>query len=716
MLILCSFAQKCFVVISRIINIHFCTKKEKGELKPQKPSNNIREMSQESVNNDNTPSSLLHNEINNPSDACSENEEIIPDDVEFTQLRSDVNIETDSTEKQNRDIDSIIHSNTIKNVESNIFSLSNYSINNNSSANTADVRKSCINQKATNPYKNLKKGYNSNPSSISEALHAMLLSTDHCDVHLQSTTNFDPSNSSESIVPASRFVLASRSPVFSSMLFGEFKEANNMVVKLDWDVDTLKAVVEYCHTDEILGLTTSKSGLSSNSHKGDLKHISFVDTPESQYQNPIQSPIQENSPQRSIQTEDDSQSIFVSPKHGSTLNRNSLTAPSLSRIRTIIRIANAAHYFQLPHLVTKLEAVMHQKLNDHPKLCCVALDESLGTSMEESYITHLSAEMIKKNTVDILLASGLFGGCRDYPKIAGVDCLGERAMEWVVSNQQLEACEVSIFKIILRWAASMGSEDKNDNENSCCTVGRKYLDFNTKDIPKDVSKSPNSGRREKDQSVQNLPVHNTIQNSTRVEKAQYFIKRYVELSRISPSDLEALVEPSSLTDNQQLFKAYRSQALVLNSCHEEFRKLLRIPRSIFSGGLFVSVQGAGISQVNGNYSFRAVQKGYPIYSKECRLNGRKEMVTIARTRTKTTWYLCIVHDSTMMDLDPQDMRFFYKAESAVEESDINSNINCKINTNCVPKRGWTSLGGDGVPQYVGIDPAPVISCNVDRAI
>jgi len=86
----------------------------------------------------------------------------------------------------------------------------------------------------------------------------MLLFTDNCGVHLQSTTKFDPSNSSESTISARRFILASRSPTFSSTLFGVFKEANNMVVKLDWDVDTLKVFVENCHTDNILGLTSSQ--------------------------------------------------------------------------------------------------------------------------------------------------------------------------------------------------------------------------------------------------------------------------------------------------------------------------------------------------------------------------------------------------------------------------------------------------------------------------
>ncbi|KAL3938516.1 MAG: hypothetical protein SGARI_001712, partial [Bacillariaceae sp.] len=53
-------------------------------------------------------------------------------------------------------------------------------------------------------------------------------------------------------IPASRFVLASRSSVLKRMLYGNFREANSSRICLqEYDSVILEAVVEYCYRNEI---------------------------------------------------------------------------------------------------------------------------------------------------------------------------------------------------------------------------------------------------------------------------------------------------------------------------------------------------------------------------------------------------------------------------------------------------------------------------------
>lgn len=51
-------------------------------------------------------------------------------------------------------------------------------------------------------------------------------------------------------ISAHRLILASRSPVFKQLLAGDFSEAKSPVVSLGFEGSVLKAVIEYCYTDE----------------------------------------------------------------------------------------------------------------------------------------------------------------------------------------------------------------------------------------------------------------------------------------------------------------------------------------------------------------------------------------------------------------------------------------------------------------------------------
>ena len=63
------------------------------------------------------------------------------------------------------------------------------------------------------------------------------------DVRLVGTDNVE--------VPCVKFMLASRSPFFKNMFFGEFRERDDDQVSLSFSSTVLKILVKYCYTNEL---------------------------------------------------------------------------------------------------------------------------------------------------------------------------------------------------------------------------------------------------------------------------------------------------------------------------------------------------------------------------------------------------------------------------------------------------------------------------------
>ena len=79
-------------------------------------------------------------------------------------------------------------------------------------------------------------------ASLSTAVSNLLSDTSYTDVHLQG-------NDGQPAIPAHRTILAARSAVFRALLFGQFVESSSSVVPIGFHSDVLKAIVEYCYTD-----------------------------------------------------------------------------------------------------------------------------------------------------------------------------------------------------------------------------------------------------------------------------------------------------------------------------------------------------------------------------------------------------------------------------------------------------------------------------------
>jgi hypothetical protein len=92
-------------------------------------------------------------------------------------------------------------------------------------------------------------------ASLDCAIRNLLSNESLADVNLQGTDGIK--------VPAHRLILAARSQVFESLLFGNFAEASNSEVRVGYDGRVLQAIVEYCYTDEVtlLGEQTQNPSL-----------------------------------------------------------------------------------------------------------------------------------------------------------------------------------------------------------------------------------------------------------------------------------------------------------------------------------------------------------------------------------------------------------------------------------------------------------------------
>lgn len=91
---------------------------------------------------------------------------------------------------------------------------------------------------------------NTSPTSVASALRLVLENPVLSDVEIHATDG--------TRLSAHRIILASRSQVFMQLLAGGFSEAKSTVVDLGFEGDVLKAMLEYCYTDEVSFISPEK--------------------------------------------------------------------------------------------------------------------------------------------------------------------------------------------------------------------------------------------------------------------------------------------------------------------------------------------------------------------------------------------------------------------------------------------------------------------------
>ena len=120
-------------------------------------------------------------------------------------------------------------------------------------------------------------------------------------------------------IPCSKLILSTRSPVFKTMFYGDFKERDSNVVKLQYPSVVIHVLVHYCYTDEIfIDFLAGNDDLYKKNHGRDVLEL--------ERQNP-----QEMDDFRKNLDSDVQQFLFTE-----------------SGARLLVQLRDAANYFQLP--------------------------------------------------------------------------------------------------------------------------------------------------------------------------------------------------------------------------------------------------------------------------------------------------------------------------------------------------------------------------------
>jgi hypothetical protein len=239
-------------------------------------------------------------------------------------------------------------------------------------------------------------------------------------------------------VNANRCILAARSHVFRVMLFGNFCEANNTIVQVGYTGKIIKALVEYIYTDESSLLEKARV----DEHSRDGKDTA----------------------------------------------------------RTIITLAMAALYFDLPELCRKTREFTIDLLQKQKKLACTFWKEcrAIGPAAADTGIDEVALEVIRLNLSIVLQGFDLAS-------------LSPLLLEEIVRDEEVDADELTLFKLVKSWVESRPQEDR--------------------------------------------------------QTAAKHIIKYIRLEKIDPKKLANLVSSNGLVTDAQLSEAFKAQALSLAERH-----------------------------------------------------------------------------------------------------------------------------------------------------
>jgi hypothetical protein len=181
--------------------------------------------------------------------------------------------------------------------------------------------------------------------------------------------------------------------------------------------------------------------------------------------------------------------------------------------RTVVSLADAANYFDLPKLSQKAKVLACSKIREQPSLACVLLDEYSGVGGVTSEIEEYARQTIRSHPSILLDQS------------TAISSLSPALLETIIQDKKIDANEHTLFRILECWA------NADDDEMSNSMSGE----------PLDAAESQHIERRE----------------------AAKQMTHHIRLERIDPNHLSTTVTSSGLATRDQLFEAYKLQALDL---------------------------------------------------------------------------------------------------------------------------------------------------------
>ncbi|KAL3795932.1 hypothetical protein HJC23_002203 [Cyclotella cryptica] len=440
-------------------------------------------------------------------------------------------------------------------------------------------------------------------------------------------------------VPAIKSILAARSPVFRRMLYGDFRETRLrndnddgvLSVKLEYSANVLRLLVEFCFTDRL----DSLEGGDRNDDEDD---------------------------------DDDSRNGH----DGSTGSRggsqtSAVSSPSLSgTARLLTSLSSAAHYFDIPKLEHDILSRLNEMMTRQPSLACVVLDEANRIMQEE--LCQVALERIRARPKAALLPydnvtlvdSGTMESWRDK---GGVVSLGASLLERVVFDDVSTASEWTKFTCLQRWVEGCPHQ-----------VSRQAEALFKKELPFDEERDGRRSNLNNDDDDTSKSSHKSHHEQKRAIAAH--LAQKLDLSLIPASDLDT-VSHSQLLSTQDLFKAYRLQALNAE----------RTKSKVF-------VEGAGISEINGTYIQGGVHEGIPMYNKEGVWRDREEVFRIflcTYSNGNKSWCISIVpkgkEPGKTTDIDFYECPVTYGGKGAGVGPYSGGGVS-ENGMGVVPSRGW----------------------------
>jgi hypothetical protein len=318
--------------------------------------------------------------------------------------------------------------------------------------------------------------------TLTAAIGKLLDSGEYSDVELVATDG--------ERIPAHRNILAARSKVFGTLLFGNFAESSSSTVQMGYEGGILRKIVKYCYTDKVSLPDASESAESSS-----------FDT------------------------------------------------------QQVLRLVDAADYFNLPGLVTQIsEWSMTQMKNDFEMQWQVLVycDENPTSSVYQTGMYKAAIQTVQQEYGKILQRSD------EIPR------LSPEFLERILACRSAVPDEIDRFYFIRMWCSGgsqAGSAKDSDvpvtqNGDSASTKGTNSSE--EAGTPQEESARIIAPPQKRQKTGQD---NETQSEEERRNVACALIRRHVRLASIKLQHLQEEVEPSGLVTADGLLEAYKSHAI-----------------------------------------------------------------------------------------------------------------------------------------------------------
>eukprot|EP00521_Asterionellopsis_glacialis_P010995 CAMPEP_0195306716 /NCGR_PEP_ID=MMETSP0707-20130614/37342_1 /TAXON_ID=33640 /ORGANISM="Asterionellopsis glacialis, Strain CCMP134" /LENGTH=743 /DNA_ID=CAMNT_0040370941 /DNA_START=160 /DNA_END=2391 /DNA_ORIENTATION=+ len=411
-------------------------------------------------------------------------------------------------------------------------------------------------------------------------------------------------------IPAARFVLGARSPVFRNLLFGSGKDARSDMILCGYSGTVVRALVDFCSKDEF---PTFRQTLESTSSSSSTPFVSSSSAAEDEQPHP---PPQDD---------------------------EELPPPKEYQVRQIVHLYDCARYYQLQGMEVRVcelaSDFLQQSKNKY--LACALFDEA-STHPAANRIKRIALLAIRSDPQTSLLAlppqdipqssqlqdddnddddddydsqqsddtseMTMFGphGERQYnshrkssssspksspvvpppPPPPGVSFLSKLTLYEILKDSKMSCEEIVLFQAILQWTETSPPEEDysryggggGGSDVTHATFNSTLLQGGTSVRP--PSKGPSkftkvaghhhssSSHHPQQQQPPPPPQYRSSPSPPkkpidldRCELAKEYVKDYIDLTKMGPSDLVGIVTESGLVPQDTIWNAMSDIAL-----------------------------------------------------------------------------------------------------------------------------------------------------------